>query len=107
MASRQIKKKLEVIDRIASMLEERLEPADRERAQRFARDYYAGLGPEDLLTIPVEDLYGSLLCHWQLCCRRKGGTTVVCVYNPNFEEHGWQSTTEPLDLAFAHSPLAS
>ncbi len=105
MASRQIKKKLEVIDKITSMLEERLENADRERAQRFARDYYAGLGPEDLLTIPVEDLYGSLLCHWQLCCRRKSGTTAVRVYNPNFEEHGWQSTHSVIEIVVNDMPF--
>jgi glutamate dehydrogenase len=105
MSSRQVKKKFEVIDKVTAMLGERLEPATREAAQRFARAFYAGLGPEDLLAIPVEDLYGSLLCHWQLGYRYKGGPATVRVYNPNFEEHGWQSTHTVVEVVTNDMPF--
>ena len=59
MTSREERKKSEAINTVAGLLRERLPKPEGERAAEFARLYYGGVGPEDLLPSAVEDLYGA------------------------------------------------
>jgi len=99
------KEKDALIAHLLDMLEKRLPQADAGCAIRFAKQYYAHVPPDDLLSLGSEDLYGALLSHWHLAHQRKSGKPLVRVYNPNFEEHGWQSTHTAIEVVTDDIPF--
>ncbi len=54
--------------------------------------YYRHISSTDLEGEEAADLLGGVIAHWQLLKEWRKGECLVRVYNPNFEEHGWQST---------------
>ena len=59
--------------------------------ERWVRAYYAHVAPEDLADRTDADLAGAALAHWSLAQQRRPGELKLRVYNPNVEEHGWES----------------
>jgi glutamate dehydrogenase len=84
--------KAELIDRVAERLRERLERARAETAERFLRQFYANVPPDDILDESPDNLYGSALALWNLGQKRPPGACKIRVYNPRPEEQGWKSS---------------
>jgi len=57
----------------------------------YLRRYYRHVAPEDLLDRDPVDVYGAAASHRQLAQTRPQGTSLVRVYTPSIEEHGWSS----------------
>ena len=53
--------------------------------------YYRYVTALDLKDEKSADLIGATIAHWQLLKEGRGRKPMVRVYNPTFEEHGWQS----------------
>ena len=53
--------------------------------------YYRHISPADLENSSSTDLIGAAIAHWQLLRERTDSDPKIRVYNPSFEEHGWQS----------------
>ncbi len=53
--------------------------------------YYQYIPISELEMENPSDLMGAIIAHWQLLRNRTDTTPMIRVYNPNFEEHGWQS----------------
>lgn len=53
--------------------------------------YYRHISPVDLENSSSTDLIGAAIAHWQLLRERTDSDPKIRVYNPSFEEHGWQS----------------
>ena len=53
--------------------------------------YYRHVSPVDLENSSITDLIGAAIAHWQLLKEPADSGPRVRVYNPGFEEHGWQS----------------
>ena len=104
MSSSPADKKAELIERVATRLTERL-PAGGAVAAQFARVYYARVAPEDLIGDDPEDLYGTVLAHWNLLRRTRVGETGLRVYNPDYDEHGWRSTHTAIELVVPDMPF--
>jgi len=100
-----VKEKNAVIAQLVDMLGKRLPEGDVGCAIRFAEQYYARVAPDDLLSFSIEDLYGSLLSHWHFARQRKSHKPLVRVYNPSFEEHGWQSTHTVIEVVVDDIPF--
>src|SRR2546421_338703 len=80
-----------LIEAVCERVRERL-PADQaEACVAFIRQYYRWVPPEDLSDRSPLDLYGAAVAHWNLAQRRERGQAKVRVYNPEFDEDGWQS----------------
>jgi glutamate dehydrogenase len=94
-----------IIDQICAMAHHRLSPEEFDPAQRFIDSYYASAGVEDLGARPVEDLYGAVLAHWKLAQQRRPGTALLRVYNPHYENHGWQSTHTVVEIITDDMPF--
>ncbi len=47
---------------------------------------------EDLVDRRLDDLYGATLSIWQFLQHHDPQSPKVRIFNPDFEEHGWQST---------------
>ena len=71
----------------------------------FVQHYFAGVAADDLASRSVEDLYGSALAHWRTANERTAGKTVLKVYNPRLDEHGWQSTHSVIELVTDDMPF--
>ena len=89
--TRQIEEKRdELIERVVAQIEERLPEKEARLVTKFMHQYYLSASPDDLISRSVIDLYGSLVSHWHFIMHRKPGESKVQVYNPQYEQHGWQ-----------------
>jgi NAD-specific glutamate dehydrogenase len=98
-------KKLEVIEAVAALARERISARPAVVVEAFVRRYYAGVSAEDLCEREVPDLYGAALAHFGLLRERRPGELKLRVYNPGFEEHGWQSTHTVVEMATDDMPF--
>ncbi len=64
----------------------------------FIDQYFRNVSIEDLRNREIEDLYGLVSSHWQLLQERVQGQCKVRVYNPDAEQHGWQSTHTVIEI---------
>jgi len=99
MVTTPAEKKAALLDRIISIQQERIpDPAVAEQLAQFTRQYYGRVAPEDLLEEDLEDLYGAVLSHWNFYRMREPGKPAIRVFNPNFDEHGWESTHTVVEI---------
>src|SRR5688500_16859964 len=81
-----------LIEAVCSRVRERVAEDQASLVEAFVRQYYRWVPPEDLAERKPLDVYGAALAHWSFLRRREPGTPKVRVYNPDFEQHGWEST---------------
>ena len=95
----------ELLDRVVDRVREQM-PEDRAAlAEEFARQYFAWIPREDLEGRSPIDLYGAAMSHFGFAYQRSPGEAKVRVYNPQFEEHGWQSTHTALEVVTDDMPF--
>jgi len=94
-----------VIDAVCQRLREQLPAGDAEQAERFARQYYRWVAPDDIAERSELDVYGAALAHFNFARGREPGTPKVRVYNPRFEAHGWQSTHTAVEIVTDDMPF--
>jgi glutamate dehydrogenase len=90
---------------VCSRVREQLGGAEAELAEAFARQFYRWVAPEDVAERDPLDLYGLALGTFNFARERPPGTTKVRVYNPRFEEHGWQSTHTAVEIVTDDMPF--
>ncbi|MCP4597110.1 NAD-glutamate dehydrogenase [Neptuniibacter sp.] len=71
----------------------------------FASVYYASASVADLMEWKLEDLYGSTLACWQFIQQRKRDQPKLRVFNPDYEQHGWQSTHTIIEVLQEDMPF--
>ncbi|MBB4287198.1 NAD-glutamate dehydrogenase [Roseospira goensis] len=98
MPKKQAARKAEQLDRVRALVAERLDPADAGPASRFVDAYYAHVPPADMAPHDDETLYGAALSAWGFLRHRKPGEARVRVYNPVYEQHGYQSEHTVLEV---------
>jgi glutamate dehydrogenase len=95
----------ELLDRVVDRVREQM-PGDRAaQAEEFAKQFYAWIPREDLEDRSPIDLYGAAMSHFGFAYQRSPGEPKVRVYNPLFEEHGWQSTHTALEVVTDDMPF--
>ncbi|QJQ95718.1 MULTISPECIES: NAD-glutamate dehydrogenase [Halomonadaceae] len=71
----------------------------------FADAFYATAFLEDLVERRPEDVYSATLAIWHFIQSHDPAEPKVRVYNPTFEEHGWQSTHTQIELLHRDMPF--
>ncbi|HEX2125143.1 MAG TPA: NAD-glutamate dehydrogenase [Thermoleophilaceae bacterium] len=94
-----------LLDVVCSRVRAQLSEEDAERAEAFVRQYYRWVAPDDLAERNPLDVYGLALAHYNLARHRPPGSTKVRVYNPRFDEHGWQSTHTAVEVVTDDMPF--
>src|SRR3954469_25095646 len=94
-----------LIETVCERVRERVRRDAAAQIEEFVRQYYKWVPPEDLVGRTTLDLYGAALAHWTFLDKRPPGTTKVRVYNPDFEQHGWQSTHTVVEIATEDMPF--
>ena len=94
-----------LIDSVCARLHEQLHDGDATCAEAFARQYYRWVSPEDLAERTAIDLYGAALAHFNLARNRTPGEPKLRVYNPQFDQNGWQSTHTAVEIVTDDMPF--
>ncbi len=105
MRTRHEIQKTEKIDAAAALVHERLPEAKAELAERFLRQFYANVAPQDMAQDEVEDLFGAAITIWGFGRERQPGVPKVRAYNPRFEEVGWQSPHTVIEIVNDDMPF--
>jgi glutamate dehydrogenase len=95
----------ELIDTVCERIRERLPVDQQQPCESFVRQYYQWVPPEDLADRNPLDLYGAAVAHWNLAQQRAPGEAKVRVYNPEFEQHGWQSPHTVIEIVSDDMPF--
>src|SRR5215210_2414637 len=95
----------ELLDKVVERVREQLPEDQAPQVEEFVRQYYAWITPEDLAERSPIDLYGAAVAHWSFARQRSPGMAKIRVYNPQFEEHGWQSTHTVLEIVTDDMPF--
>ncbi|PSJ22045.1 NAD-glutamate dehydrogenase [Halomonas sp. ND22Bw] len=82
----------DLLKQLEERLQSRLEQDKAASVEAFARHFYAAVPLEDLADRRLDDLYGATLSVWHFIQQFDADAPKVRVFNPDFEEHGWQST---------------
>ena len=96
---------LELMDEVAVLARERVSGKDLDLVLAFVTGYYAGVSPDDLAERAAADLYGAAVAHFNLARRRAPGASRIRVYNPQVEQHGWQSTHTIVEIVTDDMPF--
>lgn len=64
----------------------------------FAGLYYASASLEELTERRSDDLYGATVSAWNFVQKHDNTEPKIRVYNPDFEQHGWQSTHTVIEV---------
>jgi glutamate dehydrogenase len=95
----------ELIDSVCERVRERLPAGQVAPCEAFVRQYYQWVPAEDLADRNPLDLYGAAVAHWNLAQQRAPGESKVRVYNPDFEQHGWQSPHTLIEVVSDDMPF--
>ena len=95
----------ELLDKVVARVREQITEDQAPQVEEFARQYYGWVDAEDLEDRPPIDAYGAALSHWNFAGRREPGERKIRVYNPHFEEHGWQSTHTVVEMVNDDMPF--
>src|SRR4051812_32283927 len=94
-----------LIESVCERVRERVAPEDVAEAEAFVRQYYRRAPAADLSGREPVDLYGAALAHWTFGRGRAPDEVRVRVYNPTFEQHGWQSPHTAVELVSDDMPF--
>src|SRR5689334_8154207 len=94
-----------LIESVCERVRERVAPEEVAEAEAFVRGYYRRAPAADLSGREPVDLYGSALAHWNYGRGREPGEARVRVYNPTFEQHGWQSPHTAIEIVSDDMPF--
>ena len=105
MATRLEDRKHELLEQVVDRLHGRLSEPQADLAEAFLRHYYRTVSPNELLERDPLDLYGAALAHLRFGEHREAGHAKIRVYNPQIEQHGWQSTHSVVEVVNDDMPF--
>lgn len=97
----------EVHPRVALLIERLMAEVPKKHADalaQFAKNYYAATPEQELEDRKIDDLYGATLACWNFM-QKCPSHSKIRVFNPDFEEHGWQSTHTIVEVLHKDVPF--
>jgi glutamate dehydrogenase len=94
-----------LIDGVVEWVRERLAADEATQCEAFVRQYYRWVPAEDLASRGSLDLYGAALAQWSFAQQRAHGEAKIRLYNPHFEQHGWQSRHTVIEIVSDDMPF--
>ncbi len=81
-----------ILDAVVRRVQAKTDEQQNQLCSEFIRQFFGTMSLDDLKEWSVDDLYGAAINFWNLIEHRNPGETKIRIYNPNDEEHGWQTT---------------
>jgi glutamate dehydrogenase len=100
-----IASKEQFFEQLADAFTEKLAKTEAKKVIEFARQHYAHIPLEELLSRRFSDTYGAVLAAWQFLQKRSADETPVAVFNPELESDGWQSTHTVIFIMHPNMPF--
>ena len=94
----------DLLQAINAALPHALSAEHRSQLEEFIPTFFDRFAAGEITTLPPEDLAGIALSHWQLARDRSSDEPVHCVFNPNFEKHGWHSVHTVIQIVSRDQP---
>src|SRR5262245_59711917 len=91
MATRTRDAEAALIEAVCERVRKRVAADEAAEIEEFVRQYYRRAPVADLEQRDPLNLYGAALSHRDFARRHAPCEARVRVYNPTFEQHGWQS----------------
>ncbi|TYL48586.1 NAD-glutamate dehydrogenase [Marinomonas sp. IMCC 4694] len=98
-------KKNELIERIEVEINDHFTANEANNVIQLAHLYFQDSLTEDLVNESIENLYGTIVCLWDFLQQRQANQPKIRVYNPNYEEHSWQSTHTVIEILTDDMPF--
>ncbi|APS83611.1 NAD-glutamate dehydrogenase [Piscirickettsia salmonis] len=95
----------DIVENVVTLVNEKVAEKQAPIVAEFVRQLYNVVSYEDLASRDIVDLYGAAMSHWNFIYQRKAKEAKVRVYNPNFEQHGWQSTHTVIEVGYDDMPF--
>ena len=105
MATRLHDQKEDLLSGAVARLHDKLDKRQADLGETFLRHYYRSVAPVDMVDRDALDLYGAALAHLRFSEQRRPGKANVRVYNPQIEQHGWQSTHTVIEIVTDDMPF--
>lgn len=105
MSANKLQPKQEIIKQIVSLVKSKLPDDKAVKVIPFIEHYFRNVDYNDLKERKIEDLYGSVLSHWNFFAKRDPNQTKVRVFNPQHAEHGWQSKHTVVEIVHTDMPF--
>ncbi|MCB2102575.1 MAG: NAD-glutamate dehydrogenase, partial [Rhodobacterales bacterium] len=97
--------KSDLIARVAAEARDRMGAQDGPVIAAFIEHYYANVPPKDLVAQGADALFGAALAHWKAALARTPGHSLVRVYTPSLEEHGWNADHTVVEVVTDDMPF--
>lgn len=95
----------DLIAKLEQLIDQKLPINEAKLIKLFLAQYYLSVSPYELREKSLEELYGALISEWHFIYQRKPGESKVRAYNPQFEEHGWQSLHTIIEISHENKPF--
>ena len=95
----------ELLDKVVARVREQMPEDQAAQVEEFVRQYYGWVDTDDLEDRSPIDAYGAAVSHWNFASKREPGEWKIRIYNPVFEEHGWQSTHTVVEMVNDDMPF--
>ncbi|WP_207484717.1 NAD-glutamate dehydrogenase [Arenibaculum pallidiluteum] len=95
----------ELTEQVARRIRDRVGRERSDQTERFARQFYANVPPDDILRASPEQLYGAALAFWQFGQARDPGAAQVRAYHPDLALNGWTSHHSVLEIVNDDMPF--
>lgn len=97
--------KIAIINKVIAYAKQKMPKNKIAVISKFIQYYYAAVAQEDLMERDIVDLYGAAISHWNFLVDRTGNKEAIRIYNPTFEQHGWQSKHTVIEIATNSFPF--
>ncbi|MGE3920609.1 MAG: NAD-glutamate dehydrogenase domain-containing protein, partial [Gammaproteobacteria bacterium] len=97
--------KRQIMTQVCDHIREKLPAQMCEMVAEFAFQYLGTISPEDLEGREVDELYGIIISYWKFISQRLPGELKIRVFNPDYEQDGWQSTHTIVEMITDDMPF--
>ena len=94
-----------IIEAVVTKLKQEMNPEQADLCAEFVRQFYSTVALDDLLEWDIDDLYGAAVNYWLFIYKRAPKETKIRIYNPDFEQHGWQTTHTVVEIVCEDMPF--
>ena len=94
-----------ILDKIVENLGDSIAAAQASKLASFARHYLRRIPLQELAEHPVEHWQGLIHGHFEFARKRIRGQTLIRVYNPVVDTHGWASTHTVVEVVTDDMPF--
>ncbi len=105
MATMNTPRNAELVEQILQHVDRRVEGSEREQLIPFVKTFFSVSSSEELRERDPQDVYATTYQLWRFVQSFAGQDAKICLFNPDFEQHGWQSQRTVLAALVEDSPF--